>query len=205
MLTDVIVIAGLTALIMISPGPDLALVARNTVSDGRAAGAWTSAGILSGNLVHISYCLLGIGWLIANSVVAFTALKLAGGAYLVYLGVQSFRSPRQHDPEVRVRPGRHWWLQGVLNNLLNPKGALFYLGIFSVFVQPHHSAVQVALLVATMVCVSTLFWVMFVYVLQISMIRTRLLRAGRWVGRILGGVLIALGIRLWLSDGPIQS
>ena len=85
MVTDLISIAGLTVLIMISPGPDLALVARNTVIGGKHAGGWTSVGILCGNLVHIGYCLLGIGWLIANSIIAFTILKLAGGAYLIHL------------------------------------------------------------------------------------------------------------------------
>ena len=88
---ELLSIAGLTFLIMISPGPDLALVTRNTLAGGQHAGAWTSAGILTGNLIHLGYCLLGVGWLIANSIVAFTLLKLVGGAYLIYLGVQSFR------------------------------------------------------------------------------------------------------------------
>ncbi len=68
MLADLLSVAGLTVLIMISPGPDLALVARNTVVGGKSAGGWTSAGILTGNLVHLSYCLLGVGWLIALGV-----------------------------------------------------------------------------------------------------------------------------------------
>jgi hypothetical protein len=96
---------------------------------GKSAGGWTSVGILTGNLVHLTYCLLGIGWLIANSIVAFTILKLAGGAYLIFLGFQSLRpnSNGAEDIEASARYGRMWWLQGLLNNLLNPKGPLFYL------------------------------------------------------------------------------
>ena len=71
---------------MISPGPDMVIVMRNTVAGGRDAGLRTSLGILTGNLVHIGYCVLGIGWLISQSIVAFSALKYAGAAYLVYLG-----------------------------------------------------------------------------------------------------------------------
>ena len=204
MLTDLISIAGLTVLIMISPGPDLALVARNTVVGGKHAGGWTSIGILCGNLVHIGYCLVGIGWLIANSIIAFTILKLAGGAYLVFLGVQSFRAriDFENHSESRQAQNRKWWLQGLLNNLLNPKGPLFYLGMLAVFVRPDSSPLYLVLLVCTTIGVSAFFWVLFVYVLQINAVRERLHAAAKWVGRLLGTVLIALGIRLWLSEAP---
>ena len=209
MLTELLAVAGLTVLIMISPGPDFALVARNTVLGGKGAGGWTSAGVLTGNLVHIVYCLLGIGWLIANSIVAFTVLKLAGGAYLIFLGVQSLRLSAKADGDLeapasggRASENRKWWVQGLLNNLLNPKGPLFYLGLLSVFVHPDSSGLYMVQLVLTTLSVSAAFWVLFVYVLQISQVRGRLLEAGRWVKRLLGAVLIALGLRLWLSEAP---
>jgi threonine/homoserine/homoserine lactone efflux protein len=204
MFADLFAVAGLTVLIMISPGPDFALVARNTVMGGRSAGGWTSAGILTGNLVHLTYCLLGIGWLIANSIVAFTILKLAGGAYLIFLGCQSLR-PRSNaagDIETPASRSRIWWLQGLLNNLLNPKGPLFYLGVLSVFVHPESSNLYLALLVCTTIGISASFWVLFVYVLQVSSVRSRLLAAAKWVNRLLGSVLIALGLRLWLAEAP---
>ena len=206
MFTELLGVAGLTVLIMISPGPDLALVARNTVVGGKSAGGWTSAGILTGNLLHITYCLLGIGWLIANSIVAFTIFKLAGGAYLIFLGVQSLRpnSSTAEKFEKAASHGRKWWVQGLLNNLLNPKGPLFYLGVLSVFVHPDSTIVYLILLVCTTIGISAVFWMLFVYVLQISTVRTGLLVSGRWVNRLLGTVLIALGIRLWLAEAPAQ-
>ncbi len=206
MLTELLGVAGLTTLIMISPGPDLALVTRNTVVGGKSAGGWTSAGVLTGNLVHITYCLLGIGWLIANSIVAFTILKLAGGAYLIFLGFQSLRPNLNTTEEIETSAShsRKWWVQGLLNNLLNPKGPLFYLGVFAVFVHPESTIADLVLLVCTMISISTCFWVLFVYVLQISSVRNRLLDAGQWVNRLLGTVLIALGIRLWLAEAPDQ-
>ncbi len=204
MLTELLGIAGLTVLIMISPGPDLALVARNTVVGGKGAGGWTSAGVLTGNLVHITYCLLGIGWLIATSIVAFTILKLAGGAYLIFLGFQSLRPNLNITEEIETSASqsRKWWVQGLLNNLLNPKGPLFYLGVFSVFVHPESTMVYLVLLLCTTMSISAGFWVLFVYVLQISSVRTRLLDAGQWVNRLLGTVLIALGVRLWFTEAP---
>src|SRR5262245_65712319 len=114
MFTDLLGVAGLTILIMITPGADLALVTRNTLVGGKSAGGWTSAGILTGNLVHLTYCLLGVGW-IATSSVAFAVLKVAGGAYLIFLGLQSFR-PYSNTPEGTEAPAqqsRMWWVQGL--------------------------------------------------------------------------------------------
>src|SRR5262245_33585359 len=203
MLADLLSVAGLTVLIMITPGADLALVTRNAVAGGKSAGGWTSAGILTGNLVHLTYCLLGIGW-IANSVIAFTILKLAGGAYLIFLGLQSFRpnsSPSQKTEAPKSR-SRVWWVQGLLNNLLNPKGPLFYLGVLAVFVPPNATIAYMVLLVCTTIGISAGFWVLFVYVLQISSVRDRLLASRQLVNWLLGTALVALGIRLWLTEAP---
>ena len=203
MLTDLIGVAALTVVIMITPGADLALVTRNTVMGGRNAGGWTSAGILTGNLVHLTYCMAGVGW-IASSFVAFTILKLAGGAYLIFLGLQSLRpaSKASERAEAPATRGRKWWVQGLLNNLLNPKGPLFYLGVLAVFVHPDSTIVYLVLLVCTTIGISAGFWVLFVYVLQVSSVRERLLAAGPWLNRLFGSVLIVLGVRLWLTDVP---
>jgi len=201
MLTDLLGVAGLTVVIMITPGADLALVTRNTVMGGRNAGGWTSAGILTGNLVHLTYCLAGVGWIV-NSFVAFTILKLAGGAYLVFLGLQSLRA-NSNAPEETDAPatrGRKWWVQGLLNNLLNPKGPLFYLGVLAVFVHPDSTIVYLVLLVCTTIGISAGFWVLFVYLLQVSSVRQRLMASSQWLNRLLGTVLILLGVRLWLAD-----
>src|SRR5687768_4692965 len=91
-LDQILVIVSVTFLAMVTPGPDMVLVLRNTFVSGRHAGLQTSIGILSGNLVHITYCVLGIGLLISQSIIAFSALKYAAAAYLIYLGIISFRS-----------------------------------------------------------------------------------------------------------------
>ena len=200
MLADLAGVAGLTVLIMIAPGADLALVTRNTIVGGRSAGGWTSAGIICGNLVHLTYCLLGVGW-IASSAVASTILELLGGAYLIFLGLQSFRPDvsAEDESEASPRQSRTWWVQGLLNNLLNPKGPLFYLGVLAVFVHPDSSALYLALLIVTTIGISAGFWVLFVYVLQVSSVRTRLLASRRLINALLGLALIGLGIRLWFA------
>jgi RhtB (resistance to homoserine/threonine) family protein len=199
MLDQMLVIVSVTFLVMVSPGPDMVLVLRNTFLSGRRAGLQTSMGILSGNLVHITYCVLGIGLIISKSIVAFSALKYAAGAYLIYLGIRSFRSGANtlgtNDIEGR-RPKRSWFVEGFVNNLLNPKGTLFYLGVFTMVITPETSASAMLLLIFTMMLVSASFWLFFVYTLDRPAIHEFIERSEKIVNRIFGGVLVLLGMRV---------
>ena len=194
-----LVIVSVTFLVMVTPGPDMVLVLRNTFVSGRRAGLQTSMGILSGNLVHITYCVLGIGWLISQSLLAFSALKYAGGVYLIYLGIMSFRSGAKtldtNDIEGR-RPNRTWFVQGFVNNLLNPKGTLFYLGVFTTVITPETSASAMLLLIISMMLVSASFWLFFVYTLDRPIIRESIERSQQTVNRIFGVLLFLLGMRV---------
>ena len=81
MFDQLIVVVTVTCVVMVIPGPDMLLVLRNTFLGGRHAGLKSSCGVLSGNLVHITYCLLGIGWVVSRSILAFSAMKYAAAAY----------------------------------------------------------------------------------------------------------------------------
>jgi RhtB (resistance to homoserine/threonine) family protein len=191
-------IIGVTLLCMLSPGPDMVLVMSNTLRGDRRRGLWTSLGVLTGNAVHIAYCLLGLGWLIANSIAAYAVLKYAGAGYLIYLGVCSWRSAGHVELETQStsRVGRGAYLQGLFNNLLNPKGALFYLGVFTQVIRPDTPGTEAAVLVATMVATSALFWVAFVNTLHLPRVRSLLAGSRRLVDRAFGALLIALGVRI---------
>ena len=141
MLDQILIVVAVTSLVMVTPGPDMILVLRNTLVCGRRAGVHTSLGILGGNLVHITYCMLGIGWVISRSIVAYSTLKYAGAAYLIYLGIASFRRQNVLDAgDLNIRDSqRIWFVQGFVNNLLNPKGTLFYLGVFTTVITPETS------------------------------------------------------------------
>lgn len=208
LIEQILVLAGLTALIMISPGPDMIIVLRNTLLHGRVAGLMTSLGVLAGNMVHIAYCAVGIGWLISQSILAFSILKYVAAAYLIYLGIASIRGAGRHlalDPAA-VRPDtgrdtrRSWFLQGFLNNILNPKGTLFYLGVFTMVITPDTSPAGVAVLVATTLSVSAAFWLVFVQTLDAAPVRRTLEGAQALVARTLGGVLILLGMRIAVAE-----
>jgi RhtB (resistance to homoserine/threonine) family protein len=203
MLGQLFTVVAITSVVMVTPGPDMLLVLRNTVVAGRRAGLRTSCGVLAGNLVHITYCLLGIGLLIAKSIVAFSALKYAAAAYLVYLGIMSFRAGNEPIEAGEVEShgiSRRWFLQGFINNVLNPKGALFYLGVFTVVITPGTSAAVMLLLVSSMMLISASFWLLFVATLDRPTVRGWFSRSQRAVNRVCGAVLILFGVRVALAD-----
>src|SRR5262245_20426245 len=141
MTEKLMLVIGVTTLCMLSPGPDMVLVMRNTLTRDRRAGGLTALGVLTGNMVHIGYCVFGLALLLTKSPALFDALRIAGALYLMYLGVQSLRSGGGSlgDGAIEAagarRPGPAY-AQGLINNLLNPKGSLFYLGVFSQLITP---------------------------------------------------------------------
>jgi threonine/homoserine/homoserine lactone efflux protein len=199
MTEKLLLVVGVTTLAMLSPGPDMVLVMRNTVTGDRRRGSLTALGVLTGNMIHIGYCTVGIALLLTQSPVAYKMLRVASAVYLVYLGVQSLRSRGTSKAEPDASAGRgpaHAFWQGFVNNVLNPKGSLFYLGVFSQLITPDMSFAQTTLLVAVMVSVSAVFWIIFIQTLHLPMIRAGLDKSKVAIDRVLGVVLISFGVRV---------
>jgi threonine/homoserine/homoserine lactone efflux protein len=194
-------VVGLTALVMITPGADMVLVARNTLTGGRREGWLTSCGVLTGNLVHITACALGVGWLLANSPVAYSLLRGAAGMYLIGRGIVGLLSKRANagPDEASRRRASVPFLQGLLNNLLNPKGALFYLSVFAQLSRPGTGAAQRIVSIAAMVATSATFWLLFVPSLHRPASRAVFVSSRGTAQSLLAVVLIALGA--WILSG----
>jgi threonine/homoserine/homoserine lactone efflux protein len=196
MTAKLLLVIGVTTLAMLSPGPDMILVMRNTLTTGQRGGRLTALGVLSGNMLHIAYCTLGIALLLSRNPLAFNVLRIASALYLVYLGVQSLRAGQSgrmaRDVPAGSRPTAPYW-QGLVNNVLNPKGILFYLGVFSQVITRDMSFAQTAFLVTVMVGVSTVFWIIFIQTLHLPMIRAWFERSTVAINRVFGCVLILLG------------
>jgi RhtB (resistance to homoserine/threonine) family protein len=123
------------AIAVASPGPDFALVLRQSLTHGRRTAIWTSLGIGCGISVHIAYSLLGLGYVLTKSPTALMVAKYLGAAYLAWVGVQALRSkPRADDVNLTGDAGapsdRAAWTTGFLVNVLNPKAALFFIALF---------------------------------------------------------------------------
>ncbi len=190
------------ALLTISPGADMALVAKITLERGRRASLLATLGICSGTLVHATASALGLSVILATSAQAFTVVKLVGAAYLAYLGVQALRSSLRHDAAEVTSPrrGATPYLQGVLSNVLNPKVAVFYLTFLPQFMSPGDNVLVRSLAFALAHSVMGIIWLSAcAYV--VSRVSAVLGGTGvrRWLERATGGLLIALGARLVLE------
>jgi threonine/homoserine/homoserine lactone efflux protein len=204
MTLDPLFVAGLAvlALLTIAPGADMALVAKITLERGRRAALQGTLGICSGLFVHATASALGLSVVLATSAEAFTIVKLAGAAYLAYLGVQALRSSFRHAAaEVRSpRRGANPYLQGVFSNVLNPKVAVFYLTFLPQFMSPGDNVLVRSLAFAVAHSVMGIVW-LSAYAYVLSRISAVLGGAGvrRWLERVTGVVLIGLGARLVLE------
>lgn len=192
----------------LSPGPDIFYVLTRTLSGGRRIGVIASLGVCSGALVHVLAAALGISAILATSALAFTVVKYVGAAYLLYLGIQALRSAGGHsalDVEPAREPASAWqaYRQGVLVDLLNPKAAIFFMAFLPQFVRPDHGAVPLQLVILGALVVLVAIIVECVLVLLAARTRQALKgnpRIAQWLDRALGSLLIAMGIRLGLSE-----
>jgi threonine/homoserine/homoserine lactone efflux protein len=185
------------AVVTLAPGPDMALVARRAITDGWRRASVTSAGIVTGLLVHATASAIGISAILVRSATAFTVLKVVGACYLVVLGVLTFRSARRIPSEPQVaRSGRTSYAQGFLNNVLNPKPALFYLAFVPQFVEPGDPVVTlIGILVAIHIAISIVWLVTWAWLVgRASALMAPRLRTA--LERATGAVLVALGLRL---------
>lgn len=186
-----------------SPGPDFALVLRQSLRHGRRTAVWTSAGIGTAILVHVTYSLLGLGLLIRGSELWFNVVKYAGAAYLAWLGIQSIRSqPRQAGADTdapasgRPPPERGAFATGFLTNVLNVKATLFFLSLFVLVISPQTPKAIQAAYGLWMAFATTAWFVLVSLVFTRDEIRRRFLRHGHWIDRVLGVVFLAFAASL---------
>jgi len=184
----------ISALVIVTPGPDTALTIRNALLGGRRGGVRTAAGVAAGQACWTLATSAGIAALLSASRPAFLALRLMGAAYLVYLGASSlvaaFRSSHTHHPPPR---GRSAFRQGLLSNLGNPKMAVSFTSLLPQF---GHSFAALLALGLVFSCL-TLMW-LTAYGIAVARAGDFLRRG--WVRRALdaltGAVLVALGLRV---------
>jgi threonine/homoserine/homoserine lactone efflux protein len=205
---EFLAIALLHLLAVASPGPDFAVVVRQSVNRGRSAALWTSAGIGSGILLHVSWGLVGVGLLAGYATGTFEALKWVGAAYLAWLGVGALRSrgaaPTSADGPAPLgqQSPRSAYALGFLTNALNVKAALFFVSLFTVVISastPALAKVGYGLWMAA----ATFAWFAMVSV-ALSGVRARraFLRFGVWFDRAMGLALLALAARLAFTALP---
>jgi threonine/homoserine/homoserine lactone efflux protein len=200
---------GIAALLTIIPGADTALVTKNALARGRTAAFFTTFGICLGCLCHATASALGLSVVLRESARAYEWVKLAGAAYLIYIGARSLWAARK-DPIMGSRntpsaSGTNGGLlrsfsEGLFTNLLNPKVALFYLTFLPQFVAPGESVLRKSLFLASIHVLMGLAWLCS-YAMLLDRISSVLTQPAvkRKLEAFTGAVLVAFGLRLALE------
>lgn len=195
-------------LLNITPGADSVFVLSRSASQGRSAGVCSALGIGTGTLIQAALCALGLAVLLQNSPVAFRIVKTAGAVYLICMGLrQLLTKPKAAGgaAQVQAAPGRAYYLQGMLTNLLNPAVTLFLLTFLPQFILPDqpYGPLPFFLLGATLAGTGT------VYCVILALFSARLtdkLRAGSasalWLNRLAGAAFLALGALALVYSAP---
>ena len=191
----------LAALVVIFfPGPDTLVVVRSVLRGGRPRGAATVAGVLTGLTVWVAVAALGLAAVLRASEVAYNVLRILGGCYLVWLGVQSLRAVRRESPpDDAARRGivGTGYFAGLVTNLLNPKVGVFFVTFLPGFVPPGYSVAGTTVLLGGIFVVLTLGYFALVLAFAsrlVTWLKTPRLR--RRLDAITGVVLVGIGVRL---------
>jgi RhtB (resistance to homoserine/threonine) family protein len=199
-----LVFIGVAAIVIVVPGPDTAVVTKNVLLHGRRAAFGTSLGVSAGLSVWTVAAAVGVASVLRASALAFTALKLIGALYLVWLGVQALRaagrassgtgSPSPNKREMGAAGG---FRQGFLSDLANPKIGIFFTSLLPQFVDPGHSVLLPFLALGAVFVLMTLLWLTAYCLIAARAAKTlQRPRVRAAMDRVTGVVLIALGLRL---------
>lgn len=198
-MTEILAVAVITVLAVIAPGADFAMVVRNSYLHGRRTGLLAAIGVAAGVLVHVTYTMLGVGLLIASSTFLFTVIKLIGAAYLVYIGVRTFRTRGEVEVDLETKSDLtplQALRSGFLTNVLNPKTTLFVVSTFAQVVSPGTPVVQQVGYGLFMSLAHLLWFGVVAVFFSHDRMRTLMLRGQKILNKVIGSVLAGLGVSL---------
>jgi len=199
------ILIGVMTVGLVSPGPDFVVAVRNSIQYNRQAGIFTALGFAVAVAVHVTYCLTGLATLISQSILLFNIFKYVGAAYLFYVGFCALRSKGftmdEQNPlsEKLMMTNIQALRSGFITNLFNPKATMFFLALFTQILSPDVPAWTSIIYGLTCIIMTAIWFSIVATILTTPVIRARFLRYSKWIDRLCGGVLIALGIRLALT------
>ena len=203
-LATLLLFAAASFALIVVPGPAVLYVITRSLDQGRSAGLVSVAGVSVGAYVHIIAAAVGLSTLLTSSVIAFSIVKYAGAAYLIYLGLQKVlaRPKLETNPDLVAQPLKKIFLEGIVVNTLNPKTALFFLAFIPQFVNAELGNVAVQILILGTVFVLVALISDSVYALLASTFGTWLKQSRRYLRvqhYVSGAVYVALGLGAALS------
>ena len=200
-MNEIIAIAVITLLAVISPDADFALVSRNSYLYGRKQGIYTAYGIACAVWIHISYSVLGLSFLKHYIPNLLHIIQYIGALYLMYIGYKTFTQQQisDHATHTLLHP-RQAFIQGFLGNSLNPKTTLFVMSIFAQLLRGNHGLTHL-IGYGIFISASHLLWFLLISLFcSTPVIRNKILRKQVSINRVIGTVLATLGLCLFLTN-----
>ena len=196
MLTTFIIVASITFVSMISPGPDMMLIIRASAKSHWAAFLCV-AGISLGVAFHVTLAIMGVATIIETSATIYSVMKLMGATYLIYVGVMSLKNSKKIDIKQNIKNKEAASLSdfrdGLFCNLLNPKVTVFILAVFTQVIDPSTPAISKALYGGFIVLQAFVVWNIFVMLVRTNIVLEFIQRFQIWINRIAGIALIGFG------------
>ncbi len=192
-------------LALISPGPDFILVVKSAIKNGSKKSISVAAGIASANAVYISLCLIGVGSILASSLMVMVVLKVAGGLFLIYLAIMALRAKKSSYKDLALSKTdslyvettfTREYLTGFMSGILNPKNLLFYMSLFTVVLTKDVNFTFKVVLGVWMTLVVFLWDLSIIYLLSTSKVQRKFSKIAYYLDKFTGAVLGIIGFTI---------
>jgi RhtB (resistance to homoserine/threonine) family protein len=203
-LPEFLTVATLHLLAVISPGPDFAMALKNSISYNRKIGIATAVGIGTAILIHVAYSIIGIGFIISQSVILYSIIKYLGAGYLIFIGYKALRSKKKTinvQYEKKEAPTLQKAFQiGFLTNALNPKATLFFFSLFTQVISPTTPLIIQSLYGIEMAFMTALWFTIVATIITHQKIQSKFSKVQHHTEKVFGALLILIGIKVATSE-----
>jgi RhtB (resistance to homoserine/threonine) family protein len=185
---------------VISPGPDFVVVSSQSIKYGRKSGFITSLGIGFGILIHVSYCILGIGYIVKQNIFLYNTLKIFGAIYICFLGISSLKnssnSIKDNSNSKISKLFKNPFTIGFLTNVFNPKATLFFISLFALVINPETPFLIQLIYGFWMVLVTSLWFCLVSYLISSYYLKIFINKYSVLINQVLGVVLIVISFKI---------
>jgi threonine/homoserine/homoserine lactone efflux protein len=172
-MSEILILASITLLAAISPGPDMIVVLKNAMKSSKL-GYMTALGVGLAILIHVAYCIAGVGLIISQSIILFSVIKTLGAIYLLYIAYQLFRAKRESIGDIEKTDNTSLlsaFREGFVTNTLNPKATLFFLSIFTQVISPETPIITQALYGVMMASIGGVWFMILTTIVNFSLVK----------------------------------
>jgi RhtB (resistance to homoserine/threonine) family protein len=200
-MSEIIILASITILAAISPGPDMIVVLKNALRSSKL-GYVTALGVALAIFIHVAYCIAGVGLIISQSIILFSVIKTLGALYLLYIAYQLFRAKKETLGDIEVATNTSLFVafrEGFVTNALNPKATLFFLSVFTQVIWLETPLITQSLYGVMMAGIVSAWFMILTTIMNFSLVKKHMSWVQYALNKVMWGLLAFIGIKILLS------